>query len=232
METKVEKACYVEKQAMNDDELALINRQSLRELGADEVFVFRIAACNDLVDRDFEHFSLKALNDMAGLFIGRTMIMDHDWSAKKQTARIYASGVEPKDGGGNQLVLRAYMLKSADTQPTIDRIEAGILREVSVAVHCGEAICDACGNNKRRRCCEHIPGKEYDGVTATVTLDNVTDVFECSFVAVPAQPAAGIIKKYGGEDVPPAPETKNAGLKELRLREVKAILNLLELEGK
>ena len=38
------KAAHVEKQAVSEEELALINAQTLRAVTADEVFTFRLAA--------------------------------------------------------------------------------------------------------------------------------------------------------------------------------------------
>lgn len=229
-ETKVEKAARVEKQAVDEGELALINKQALRELTADEVFTFKIAACNDQIDRDFEHFSEKALAGLAALYVGKTVIMDHHWTAQNQTARIYASGVEPMSGGGKQLVLRAYMLRSDETKPTIDRIESGILREVSIGCSMQKAVCDICGADKRLTRCGHFPGREYDGKTATVMLDEATDAYEVSFVAVPSQREAGTVKKYGGEDAePPEAHTDNQTALRLRLAEQKQKLFDMEV---
>lgn len=59
------KAALVEKQAVNDGELALINIQSLRPLTAEEVFTFRLAACDNKVDRDYERFTEQALEGLA-----------------------------------------------------------------------------------------------------------------------------------------------------------------------
>ena len=47
--------------AVDGGELALINKQSLRPLTAEEVYAFRFAACDTKIDRDHEHFSKKAL---------------------------------------------------------------------------------------------------------------------------------------------------------------------------
>ena len=47
------KAARLEKAELNDEDLALINRQTLRPLTAEEVFTFRLAACDNQVDRDF-----------------------------------------------------------------------------------------------------------------------------------------------------------------------------------
>ena len=57
----IQKAARVEKQALAGEELALINRQALKELTAEEVFVFRVAACDNQVDRDEERFTEAAL---------------------------------------------------------------------------------------------------------------------------------------------------------------------------
>ena len=52
-----------------------INAQTLRELTPEDVFTFRIAAAGDQIDRDYERFTLAALNKMAQLFVGKTIIM-------------------------------------------------------------------------------------------------------------------------------------------------------------
>ena len=95
------------KAVLNESELSLINAQALRPLTADEVFTFRLAACNNQVDRDIERFTEKTLEGLAVLFVGRPVLMDHKWSAGSQTARVYAADVEPMAGvdGGMQLVL-------------------------------------------------------------------------------------------------------------------------------
>ena len=72
----IQKAARVEKQAFAEEELVLINRQALKELTAAEVFVFRVAACDNQVDRDQERFTEAALARLAELYVGKTVIMD------------------------------------------------------------------------------------------------------------------------------------------------------------
>lgn len=215
---------FVEKQLQVDDgELQLINRQSLRKLSLDEVYAFRFVACDTKVDREFEHFTPAALGKLAQMYVGRTMLMDHEWSAAKQTARIYAATVEPS-GNEEKLVLRAYMVRNDQTESTIQSIDAGILREVSVGCACGSAVCSVCGNDKAKSYCDHWPGQKYSNKLCTVALDDVVDAYEVSFVAVPAQKGAGTVKTYGGEDNKPQPVSP------AETEEVKKELELLALE--
>lgn len=188
----------VEKRAGLTPDMALINAQALVELSADDVFVFRVAACDDQVDRDNERFTPKALEQMADLFVGHTIIMDHNWSSKNQTARIYDADVQ-ESGGVNRLILSAYMIRNDATAPVIQAIEGGILREVSVSCQVEHAVCSICGTDKAVAWCDHRPGKTYDGETCVVSLDEASEAYEVSFVAVPAQREAGVIKSYGGE---------------------------------
>lgn len=223
--SEFEKFGYVEKMlAVDDGEMALINRQSLRKLAPEEVYAFRFVGCDTKVDREHEHFTHAALGKLAQLSVGRPVLRDHNWSADTQTARIYAASVEPA-GNEERLVLRAYMARNEATEPTIQAIDAGILREVSVGCGCGSAVCDICGTDKTKTFCEHIPGVKYSGNTCTVSLDDVRDAYEFSFVAVPAQKGAGTVKSYGGEGNPAGPTPPAAA-------DVEKELELLALEEK
>lgn len=207
MANEILKAAHVEKQAVNDGELALINRQTLRALAAEEVYTFRLAACDNQVDRDNERFTEATLEGLASLFVGKPVLMDHHWSAGTQTARVYAGSVEAA-GGVKRLVLRCYMPRTEKTAETITAIESGILRECSVGCAVERVICSICGANQAEVCCQHWPGREYDGQVCHMDLDGARDAYEVSLVAVPAQAEAGIVKskRYGGKEAPEVPE--------------------------
>ena len=169
------KAARLEKAELNEEELALINQQTLRPLGAEEVFTFRLAACDNQVDRDFERFTEATLEELAQKYVGRPVLRDHNWSAAAQTA------------------------------PTIAAIESGILRECSVGLAVKRVLCSICGADQRKTLCQHIQGSEYDGQVCHMDLDGAADAYEVSMVAVPVQPEAGVIKskRYGGQEPTP-----------------------------
>ncbi len=210
------KSARLEKQALGEQDLALINAQTLREFTADEVYTFRLMACDNRVDRDNERFTDQTLEQLAALYVGRPVLRDHSWSAGMQTARCYAASVEP-DGDAKCLVLRCYMPRTDATADTITAIEAGILRECSVGCAVAHAVCSICGTDQRESLCKHYPGVEYDGQVCHFDLDGAVDAYEVSLVAVPAQPAAGAIKskRYGGSE--PRSDVENAWADEAAL---------------
>lgn len=201
------KAAMIAKLEGNDNDLALINRQSLRELTLDEVFVFRLAACDNQIDRDFERFTDAALAGLAALFVGKSVLMDHVWLAGSQTARVYSAYVE-ESGEVKRLILCCYMPRTGENTNTINAIETGILRECSVGCQMEHVLCSICGADQVKTCCAHIPGREYGGNLCFMELDGAKDAYEVSLVAVPAQKEAGVVKskRYGGvENLLPEP---------------------------
>ncbi|MDR2655386.1 MAG: hypothetical protein LBC56_04835 [Oscillospiraceae bacterium] len=168
-----------------------INRYAMCSLRPDEVYIFNVALCDNQIDRDFERFSIAALYKMAELFLGKTGIKDHDARSVNQVARIFDTRVV-QEGGYARLEASAYMVKNAETAPFIDFIEGGINKEVSVSLAVKKAICSICGKNCIESRCEHTPGENG----AYLTLDEPADAYEWSFVAVPAQRNAGVVKSF------------------------------------
>lgn len=107
---QIMKQARLMKAALDEGELALINAQALRPLTAEEVFCFRLAACNNRVDRDIERFTEATLEGFASLFVGRPVLLDHKWSADSQTARVYAASVEPMPRRGGRRAAGAAVL--------------------------------------------------------------------------------------------------------------------------
>ena len=185
------------------EELKAINLLSKRELSAQEVFKFDVLLCDNRVDRDFERFTSAALEALAGLFYGKTGIFDHNWSAAGQKARIFKTEVvydsgEAAPGGEGYAYLKAsaYMLREGNGT-LISEIEGGIKREVSVGCGVKPGICCICGEEHGGAKCAHIKGREYGGKICYAEIREATDAYEWSFVAVPAQRGAGVLKRFG-----------------------------------
>ena len=89
----------------------------------------------------------------------------------------------------------AYIRQGGSAQEVIDDIEAGIKKEVSVGCAMGWSACSICGGEYGA--CGHQKGQYYDGQLCCAILKEPVDAYEFSFVAVPAQPGAGVLKKLG-----------------------------------
>lgn len=200
MNGEIKKSATVESNVVSDKDLKLINKYTMRELKADEVFTFKLAMCDNQVDRDSEQFTDNALAGLAKLFKGKTVIADHRNTSQNQCARIYNTEVI-EDGNAKRLVAYCYTVSNDKNKDFISDVEGGIKKEVSVGCAIEKAICSICGTDNRKSYCSHYPGREYakeSGKEKCVyKLDGAKDAYEVSFVAVPAQKEAGVIKAYG-----------------------------------
>lgn len=177
-------------------QLEAINAQAKARLSGEQVYVFSLRLCDDQVDRDYERFDDTALPGLARLFLGKTGILDHRWSADNQVARIFETQVV-KERGVSYIKAWAYIRRGGANEELIADIEAGIKKEVSVGCAMGRAVCSVCGSEYGT--CGHRKGESYDGQVCCAVLQEPLDAYEFSFVAVPAQPDAGILKAMGGK---------------------------------
>ena len=189
---------------INDRVMEKINVHSVGKLTAEQVYCFRVLLCDNEVDRDNERFSRESLGKLAELFVGRTGIFDHDHRSSGQTARIYDTEVkvfpDRRTVDGQEyaaLMGYAYMVRTEDNKSLIAEIEGGIKKEVSVGCSVKKRICSVCGADGAKGGCSHIKGRLYGDKLCFVTLEEPVDAYEWSFVAVPAQRAAGVTKVYG-----------------------------------
>ena len=190
----------MEERKVTPEDLALINQFAKRELTADEVYTFSAVAADSQVDRDNEYFPPETLKQLSRLIVGTTIISDHDPKSDNQTARVFRAYTRQTDKGVTQLVVDAYTLRNG-SEDFIQRVEAGIVKEVSIACAVKEPLCSVCGKRYGVGGCRHYKGREYDGKPCVVALSGAADVYELSFVAVPAQREAGVIKCRKSFDV-------------------------------
>lgn len=200
--SEIQKAAEVSGQEITPDDLACINQHTIREFSAEELFVFKATLCDNEVDRDGEAFSRGSLEKMAELFLGKTIIADHEPKAKNQQARIYQTEVVEDGRTAStgepyaKLIARCYLPRLESNQNLITEIEAGIRKELSVGCSIRKQTCSICGKDRTHEFCGHRKGETYEGKTCYVKLEEPSDAYEVSFVAVPAQPNAGVTKHF------------------------------------
>ena len=176
-------------------QLEAINAQAKGKMTAEQVYVFSLRLCDDQVDRDGERFDTAALPELAKLFIGKTGIVDHRWTSDSQVARVFATEVV-REEGVSYIKAWAYIRRGGHAEEIIADIEAGIKKEVSVGCAMGRSVCSVCGGEYGT--CGHVKGESYDGAVCCAILKEPMDAYEFSFVAVPAQRDAGVLKALGG----------------------------------
>ena len=175
-------------------QLEQINSLAKTRLNGEQVYVFSLRLCDDQIDRDGERFDTAALPGLAKLFIGKTGIVDHKWSTDNQIARIFETQVvRGKDV--SYIKAWAYIRRGGANDEVIADIEAGIKKEVSVGCAMARAVCSICGSEYGT--CGHVKGETDDGQACSVSLKEPVDAYGFSFVAVPAQSAAGVMKAMG-----------------------------------
>ena len=178
----------------NAQQLEKINALAKGTLTAEQVYVFSVRLCDDQVDRDFERFDTEALPVLAKLFVGKSGIVDHKWSAGSQLARIFDTEILTEEGVTG-IKAWAYIRRGGAGDEWIADIEAGIKKEVSVGCAMGRSVCSICGGDYGS--CGHRKGEYYDSQLCCAILRDPVDAYEFSFVAVPAQREAGVLKGMG-----------------------------------
>ena len=175
-------------------QLEKINALAKGTLTAEQVYVFSVRLCDDQVDRDFERFDTEALPVLAKLFVGKSGIVDHKWSAGSQLARIFDTEILTEDGVTG-IKAWAYIRRGGAGDEWIADIEAGIKKEVSVGCAMGRSVCSVCGGEYGS--CGHRKGEYFEGQLCCAILRDPVDAYEFSFGAVPAQREAGVLKGMG-----------------------------------
>lgn len=180
-----------------------INKYTQNELSEEDLYTFNVILCDNDIDRDFECFSDNALKELKSLFIGKTGISDHNPKSSLQNARIFDTEVvsdpsrKTADGRDYKyLKASVYMIRTDSNKDLIAEINGGIKKEVSISCSASSRKCSVCNCDKNTSSCNHIKGKKYNSKTGYIILSDITDAYEWSFVAVPAQKNAGVTKHF------------------------------------
>lgn len=224
----------------DERELELISRYTRKKPDAEDIYTFTVTLCDNEIDRDCERFSINAINKFKDMFEGVTGIFDHSMKSSDQTARAYKTEVITDSSkitscGEPYTRLKAwcYMLKSEKNSDLIKEIDGGIKKEVSISCSVGKRICSVCGNDMRTHDCSHVQGQTVNGKVCHAVLDDPTDAYEWSFVAVPAQRKAGVSKNAKIADSVMTVETDDPSeiIKSFSLSKDSVTLNATQLKA-
>ena len=183
--------------------------------GSGRLYVFSVALCDNDVDRDFEQFTLEALEKLKDLFLGENRrARSHGFCRVPDRPPVrYLAGnrsVRQTTAGEpyTRLVGKAYLPRSPKNEDLMLEIDRRHEKEVSVGCAVASRTCSLCGADRERGGCSHQKGKTYpvDGklLLCYDKLSHPTDAYEWSFVAVPSQKQAGVIKAFAplpGQDM-------------------------------
>ena len=142
----------------NDALMARLNERT--GLTSDGLFMWRAEISNDLLDSHFTRMAESTLRNYAqDAATGVAFLKGHDWRALPIGYSIDAAYEDSE--GKRRVVADFYTVRGlAETDDLIKRMEARILRDVSVGFHGGEMTCDLC--NLGFWDCPHIPGLRYE----------------------------------------------------------------------
>lgn len=210
MVTKIKKKSLVSEVSTDTNgvrDIDLINKHTIVPLKEEDVFTFKIRLCDNEIDRVFDGMTDKFLEEFKDKGSNLTGISNHDWSSDNQVSRLYDTEIITDETRTNKIgepykyVLgKAYTLKRFEEY--IEKISAGLLKETSVSFESSGDTCSICGAETVKgedniAICPngHIMGQMYDGKLAYNVVDNLTDIFEWSLVAVPCQRDSGVVSK-------------------------------------
>lgn len=218
----------------NEEDYEILKSGYLKgEFPKDRIFVYTVKACDNLIDRDLEVFSHNALIDIASLMSSKPGLEDHNWSTSGQNARVYKTQLVKDSNRKNEfgddyeyVIAYCYMVNNDTNKSLIENILAGIKKEVSVGCSSDKCICTICGAElTSENPCVHKKGRMYNKggkeSTCVYIIDGVDDFYELSFVSVPAQREAGIMKNKRGEK-------KQMEAKKVKSLEIEEALSILK----
>ncbi len=149
-----------------------------------------VVAADSDVDRGNEQFLSPSLDQLALLYKGMPLLLDHDWSARNIVGKILSGR---NDSG--ELVLRAFVPNTDANKWVVDAIKSGIFCKVSVGFASSPdcMLCSVCKISMSSETCPHQPGETTPlGTPVVLQYSGVSDVYEVSIVGVPMQRNARI----------------------------------------
>ena len=193
----------------SDEHLKVINKYTLDSVAKEDVVAFPIHAMNDIIDRDWDQFTLDCINKLATNKketgpLGKPFLFSHS-RMEQAKGRIYLADIE-QAGKVTHLKLWVYIPNTYQYVPFIENLVYGVYWAVSVGVGTDKTSCSVCGiewsDNWSSQCPNgHVKGSKVDGEKVYRKIDLVPEFYELSSVYLGAQYGAEVVKKIANKEV-------------------------------
>lgn len=121
---------------------------------------------------------------------GRNVFKDHLYTTESVVGRVVTSVFKQ-----NGIDYDAALMKS---DPVVEKIELGLIDKVSIGAKVEDITCSLCGESVGM--CNHVVGREYDGVLATGVVHGLTFI-ELSLVPFPGDESTSIDVSHSLDEV-------------------------------
>lgn len=227
-----------EPSAAAETDLELINQQAPQALKREDVYIRSMVLCsNQLCESDWCRFSEQALEQIAGLVVGESVLAGHDrrslpvgrfFRAEVVESNGRAAGSEQADPDRPGRWVRAWFYWLRETEGAEDllrKMDGGIYREVSIAWRYRGGRCAICG--EPLAVCPHEVGGVYDGQRCYCWIDEVLEVLEGSLVYRGADRSTTILGEHHQPTIHtmPAQRTIPVELEQIVAFEIAPLLN-------
>ncbi len=188
-------------------------------LSADELVCFEFIGADNLLNRSGGKWHSSALQELADLLPGLSLILDHDWDeAQKAQALIYKAWVQKTDtapidllqaagnGNYNQMIAQSegwitthFDIAIRASAPLVDALRFGEVGKISLGGFDFKDIwCPLCDASYYSDDCPHYVGSSWDGSKDPLYMPyyerkGVTDLCEASIVLCPNLPGAKVV---------------------------------------
>lgn len=177
-----------ENEETSDEDIKLINKFTKRNLDKNEVYVFSAILCDNEIDSENEKFTIKSLEKLSQLFIGKTGIIRYNQGNQKQFAKIFSCKTqltkEQNSLGENycKLIAKIYIPRNKSNEDLILEIDSGIKEKINIKCSVEKTICSICNENIKT--CIHKKNKKYNfcgsELSCYAILENPINVYEWS----------------------------------------------------
>lgn len=193
--------------SLSSSDLKAVRKWTQEDIAPERIFTFPVLAIDTAPTRNMVQYSAESQKASVKAWIGKTFLFnsngqadtgsgaDHRLAAASQVARIYRSQLVKTPAGETGTLVWVYTVRgvSESIDEFIAKIEAGILREVSIHVMVQSVDCSICGKSMQDCEAGHMPGMKYGRELCVMVTNGPLEPIELSSVACPGSVNAHVM---------------------------------------